>query len=69
MCYDGVQSQLVEMGFVTLRVNYLAVRDVPICWPRVSTEDIASDISIAAEYLRQQPFVKKGAISVMGCMD
>ena len=69
MCYDGVQSQLVEMGFVTLRVNYLAVRDVPICWPRVSTEDIASDIRIAAEYLRQQPFVKKGAISVMGCMD
>jgi dienelactone hydrolase len=30
--YDEVQNQLLEMGFVTLRVNYLAVRDVPICW-------------------------------------
>ena len=64
--YDDVQSQLLEMGFVTLRVDYLAVRDVPICWPSVTTEDIANDISIAAEYLRQQPFVKKGSINVMG---
>ena len=64
--YDRVQSHLVELGFVTLRVNYQAARNVPICWPHVSTEDVAGDIRIAAEYLRQQPFVKKGAINVMG---
>ncbi len=64
--YDEVESKLSEMGFVTLRVDYLAVRDVPICWPHVSTEEIANDISIAAEYLRQQTFVRKGSINVMG---
>jgi dienelactone hydrolase len=64
--YDGVQSQLVNLGFVTLRVNYLAARNVPICWPHVPIENVAGDISIAAEYLRQQPFVKKGTINVMG---
>ena len=64
--YDGVQSQLVKLGFVTLRVNYLAARNVPICWPHVPTDDVAGDICIAAEYLRQQLFVKKGAINVMG---
>ena len=64
--YDHVQSRLVELGFVTLRVNYLAARNASSCWPDVPLEDVASDISIAAEYLRQQPFVKKGAMNVLG---
>lgn len=64
--YDSVQSKLVKLGFVTLRVNYQAARNVPICWPHVPTEDVAGDIRIAAEYLRQQPFVKKGTINIMG---
>ena len=63
--YDRVQSQLVESGFVTLRVNYMAVRNAAHCMD-VPTEDVAGDIRIAAEYLWQQPFVKKGAINVMG---
>ena len=63
--YDGVQSHLVELGFVTLRVNFLAARNAASCWPDVPTEDVAGDICIAAEYLRQQPFVKKGAINIM----
>lgn len=64
--YDRVQSRLVELGFATLRVNYLAARNTNFCWPDVPTEDVAGDICIAAQYLRQQPFVKKGAINVLG---
>jgi dienelactone hydrolase len=64
--FDRVQSRLVELGFVTLRVNYLAARNASSCYPDVPTEEVAGDISIAAEYLRQQPFVKKGAINVLG---
>ena len=64
--YATVQSRLVELGFVTFRVNYLAARNAASCQSGVSTEDVAGDIRIAAEYLRQQPFVKKGAINVMG---
>ena len=63
--YDGVQSQLVESGFVTLRVNYLAARNATHCTD-VPTEDVAGDIRIAAEYLRQKPFVKKGLLTLWG---
>ncbi len=63
--HDYVQSQLVELGFVVLRVNYLAVRNA-YRGNHVPAEDVAGDIGIAVEYLRQQPFVKKGAINVMG---
>lgn len=64
--YDKVQSQLVELGFVTLRVNYLAVRNATICYPDVPTSHVADDICIATEYLKQQTYVKKGAINVIG---
>jgi len=64
--YDRVQSLLVESGFVTLRVNYLAARNVSTCWPEVPPEEVAGDIRIAAEHLRQKPFVKQGAINVLG---
>ena len=66
--YDDLQRRLVELGFVTLRVNYLAARNVsaPTFVLPVSPEQVASDICITVGYLRQQPFVKKGAINVMG---
>lgn len=64
--YDRVQSRLVDLGFATLRVDYLAARNAILCWPDVVPEDVAGDIFIATEYLRQQPFVKKGAINVLG---
>lgn len=64
--YDSVQSQLVKLGFVTLRVNYQAARNVPICWPHVPTEDVAGDIRIAAEYLRQRTFSKRGLLTLWG---
>jgi len=63
--YDSVQRQLVQLGFVTLRVNYLAVRNFKNCAMVVSTTDVSGDIRIAANYLKQQTFVKKGAVNVM----
>jgi len=65
--YDAVQSRLVQLGFVILRVDYLGARNLTstIASP-VSPEQVAADICVAGEYLRQQPFVKKGAINVMG---
>jgi dienelactone hydrolase len=64
--YDAAQRRLVESGFVTVRVDYLAARNVGSCQPSVSPEQVAGDICITAEYLRQQPFVKKAAINVIG---
>jgi len=64
--YDSVQNRLVELGFVTLRVDSLVARNAPTCTDGVTTQDGADDIRIAADYLRRQPFVKKEAINVLG---
>lgn len=63
--YDSIQNQLVELGFVTLRVNYLAARNFSSCAWNVSEYEVGDDIRITANYLKQQTFVKKGAINVM----
>jgi len=63
--YDSVQNQLVELGFVTLRVDYLAARNVSSCAGTVSTDAVGDDVRVAAGYLRKQSFVKKGATNVM----
>jgi dienelactone hydrolase len=64
--FDSIQKQLVELGFVTLRVDYLAARNVSSCANAVSTEQVATDIGIAAEYLKKQAFVKRGSLNVLG---
>jgi dienelactone hydrolase len=64
--YDAVQSKFVKLGFVTLRVDYPAARSADSCWPDVMTREVADDICIAAEFLRQQPFVKEGTINLIG---
>lgn len=64
--YDRVEELLLAEGFVILRVDYLAARGFSSCYLNVSTEEVASDIGIASEYLRSQTFVKKGAINVLG---
>jgi len=64
--YDSVQNQLVALGFVTLRVDYLAARNLSSCAGTVSADAVGDDIRIAAGYLRQQPFVKMGTTNVMG---
>jgi dienelactone hydrolase len=63
--YDNVQKHLVELGYVTLRVNYQAARNVDSCYPDVSANAVADDICTAAEYLHKQTFVKTGAINIL----
>ena len=63
--YDRVQNLLGELGFVTLRIDYLAVRNARRCYS-INFEDAANDIGLVAEYLRQQDFVKKNALNVIG---
>ena len=62
---DRVQRRLVDMGFVTIHVDYLAARNVDNC-TELKLKDVAGDICIATDYLRQKPFVKKEAINVLG---
>lgn len=64
--FDSVQKSLVELGFVTLRVNSLAARNATNCMQGISPADGANDIYIASEYLLKQPFVKKGGINIIG---
>ena len=63
--YDSVQNQLVELGFVTLRVDYLAARNISGYDMAVSSEEVAADIGIAAEYLKKQAYIKKGSLNVL----
>jgi dienelactone hydrolase len=64
--YNSVQKRLVELGFVTLRVDYLASRNVSSCANAVSAEEVAADIGIAAGYLKEQTFAKKDSLNVLG---
>ena len=63
--YKNVQNKLVELGFVTLRVDYIAARNIESCMG-TNTTSAGNDICIAADYLNQQTFVKKGAVNVIG---
>jgi dienelactone hydrolase len=65
--YNEIQKRLVELGYVTLRVNSLAARNATNCrTDMVMPQEGADDTYIAAEYLLQQPFVKKEAINIIG---
>ena len=63
--YERVQDQLVELGFVALRIDWLAVRNAANCY-EVDFENVAGDIGVVADYLRQQDYVKKSALNVLG---
>ena len=63
--YDRVQDELVKLGFVTLRIDWLAVRNAANCY-EVGFESVVGDIGIVADYLRQQDYVKKRALNVLG---
>lgn len=63
--YDNVQKRLVELGFFTLRLNYVAARNATT-FMDVPTYKVADDICIAANYLKKDNFVKKRAVNVIG---
>ena len=64
--YDRTQNLLVESGFFTIRVDYLAVRNIPSCMMKVSPEDVANDIYAVVNYLRHLDVVQKHALNVVG---
>lgn len=63
--FDNVQKRLVDLGFYTLRLNYVAARNATTCLD-VPTWEVADDIYIAANYLNREKYVKKGAINLIG---
>lgn len=63
--YKNIQNKLVELGFATLRVDYIAARNIESCMG-TNTTSAGNDICIAADYLNQQTFVKKGSVNVIG---
>ena len=54
--YERVQDQLVKLGFVTLRIGWLAVRNAANCYD-VGFESVVGDIGTVADYLRQQDYI------------
>ena len=63
--YDHIQDKLFELGFVTLRIDWLAVRNAANCY-EVDFDSVAGDIAIVSDYLRKQDYVKNGALNVLG---
>lgn len=63
--YDTAQARLVELGFLTVRVNYLAAREAPSCI-QVHTAMVADDIAWVVADLRRHPRVKADAINLLG---
>lgn len=63
--YDEVQARLVALGFLTLRVNYLAVHEKPSCMG-LPMEWVADDIAWVVAELRRDPRVKADAVNLLG---
>lgn len=61
--YNDLQNKLSELGFATLRVNYLAARNIESCMGLTSTS-AGSDICIAADYLNKH-LSRKGLLTLL----
>ena len=65
--YDRVQARLRDVGFVVLRVDYLAARGHTKCdGGVVPVADAARDVKAVASYLRSQPYVKSNSVNALG---
>ena len=65
--YDSVQARLRDMGFVVLRVDYLAARGKTKCdGGAVPVADAARDVRAVAAFMQSQPYVKSGSINAIG---
>jgi len=63
--YDAVQARLVELGFLTVRVDYLAARGARNCLA-VPVDQVAGDVAWAVADLARNPMVKPAAINLLG---
>jgi len=63
--YDRAESKLVDMGFVTIRVDSLRARKLGSC-SRVSVDTASEDIFLALNYLAGIDFVKASSVNLLG---
>lgn len=63
--YERTARQLKELGFVTIRVDYLAAADSSSCEVIMNPSELGDDVATAAKYLREQPYVKPDGINLL----
>jgi dienelactone hydrolase len=63
--YANTAKKLKDQGFVVLKVDSVSARGRARC-SEILPEDMIEDILTAARYLQTQPFVRAGAINVIG---
>lgn len=67
--YDRAQARLRQLGFVTIRVDYVGARDLESCHPgyvAVTKDEVVNDIFHAIAHLNATGFVKASAINLLG---
>jgi len=63
--YERTARRLKELGFVTIRVDYLAAADSSSCEVIMNPSELGDDVATAAKYLREQSYVKPDAINLL----
>lgn len=63
--YERTARRLKELGFVTIRVDYLAAADSSSCEVIMNPAELGDDVATAAKYLRQQSYVKPDRINLL----
>ena len=64
--YERAESRLGEMGFATIRVDYIGARNLRSCWGRVTMDQIADDIFWVLDHLTGTGFVKASSVNLLG---
>jgi len=63
--YERAAQRLKELGFVTIRVDYLAAADSNSCEVIMNPAELGDDVATAANYLREQSYVKPEAVNLL----
>ena len=63
--YQRTAQRLKELGFVTIKVDYLAAADSSSCEVIMNPAELGDDIATASKYLREQSYVKPNAINLL----
>lgn len=64
--YERATRELTGLGFVVARADYLAAAEAPNCDLVMDPEGAAADVLATARHLQSLPFVKPGAVNVIG---
>jgi len=63
--YERTARRLKDLGFVTIKVDYLAAADSSSCEVIMNPPELGDDIATAAKYLREQSYVKPDGINLL----